>query len=94
MARTQTKLTAGRSGKHPRRRLLGLLLLILLVVILRHDYWQWNTPGYLLLGFLPVGLWWQAMVSIAAAVMMGILVRVAWPQNLQDSSPNSARPPH
>lgn len=94
MTHSDLGATAGRAGRHRRGQIVGLLVLILLVVILRHDYWQWNTPGYLLLGFLPVGLWWQAMVSIAAAVMMGILVRVAWPQNLQDSSPDSARPPH
>ena len=30
-----------------------LTLLFLLVLFLRHDYWNWDTPGYLLFGFLP-----------------------------------------
>ena len=37
------------------------------VLVLRHDYWNWDTPGYLLFGFLPVGLWWQALVSVLAS---------------------------
>jgi hypothetical protein len=73
-----------RSGKLSRMVVLGLVLLFVLVVILRNDIWNWNTPYPLLFGFLPVGLWWQGMVSILAAVMMWLMVRLAWPHELED----------
>ena len=60
-----------------------LLLFVLTVLFLRNDYWNWNTPGYLLFGFLPVGLWWQGLISILAAAMMWLMVRFAWPAHLE-----------
>ena len=71
-----------------RRRTTGTLVLLTLaaltVLILRHDYWNWDTPYPLLLGFLPVGLWWQALVSLLACALMWLMVRFAWPQELED----------
>lgn len=60
-----------------------LLAVVLFVLALRHDFWNWDTPGYLLFGFLPVGLWWQGMVSICATLMMWLMVRFAWPGELE-----------
>jgi len=64
-----------------------LTLIFLLVLFLRHDYWNWDTPGYLLFGFLPVGLWWQALVTILASIMMWLMVNLAWPSHLEESHP-------
>ena len=61
-----------------------LAVLALIVIVLRHDYWNWDTPYPLLFGFLPVGLWWQGLVSVLACVMMWLMVRFAWPQELED----------
>lgn len=63
-----------------------LTLAALLVIVLRHDYWNWDTPYPLLFGFLPVGLWWQGLVSLLAAGMMALMVRLAWPQELEDEA--------
>ena len=54
--------------------------------MLRHDYWNWDTPYPLLLGFLPVGLWWQALVSLLACALMWLMVTFAWPQELEDAA--------
>ena len=79
-----------RRSSPPRRRSGAILFLLSLaavaVWILRHDYWFWDTPYPLLFGFLPVGLWWQGLVSILAAVLMALLVRFAWPQELEDEA--------
>ena len=73
-----------------RRRSTGTLVLLtlaaLIVLVLRHDYWNWNTPHPLLFGFLPVGLWWQALVSLLACALMWLMVRFAWPQELEDAA--------
>jgi len=63
-----------------------LTVVAVIVIILRHDYWNWNTPHPLLFGFLPAGLWWQAMVSILACAMMWMMVRFAWPGELEDEA--------
>ena len=74
-----------------------LLLAVLLVLFLRNDFWNWNTPGYLLFGFLPVGLWWQGLVSILASILMWLMVRLAWPAHLEqaehESTANPGSPP-
>lgn len=69
-----------------RGTIVALMLAVLAVLVLRHDYWNWNTPGYLLFGFLPVGLWWQAGVSVLASVMMALMVRYAWPGKLEEEA--------
>ena len=63
-----------------------LTLIFLLVLFLRHDYWNWNTPGYLLFGVLPIGLWWQALVTLLASIMMWLMVTLAWPSHLEESA--------
>jgi hypothetical protein len=66
---------------------IALLTIVAIVVfVLRHDYWNWDTPYPLLFGFLPVGLWWQGLVSLLACVMMWLMVRFAWPQELEDEA--------
>ena len=75
------------------RRVISILLTVtfLLVLFLRHDYWNWDTPGYLLFGFLPVGLWWQALVTILASIMMWLMVTLAWPAHLENpAAPSSS----
>ncbi len=39
-----------------------------LLLILHHDWWLWND-GRLVLGFIPVGLAYHAVFSMAAAVL-------------------------
>ena len=77
-----------RPSSPPRPRSGAVLFLLTLaaaaVWVLRHDYWNWDTPYPLLFGFLPVGLWWQGLVSVLAAVLMALMVRFAWPQELED----------
>ena len=63
-----------------------LTFIFLLVLFLRHDYWNWDTPGYLLFGFLPVGLWWQGLVTILASIMMWLMVTLAWPSHLEEQT--------
>ena len=86
----------GSSPPHRRRTPATLLLLTLaglIILVLRHDYWNWDTPYPLLFGFLPVGLWWQGLVSLLAAGLMALMVRLAWPQELEDEALAAAPPP-
>lgn len=59
----------------------GLAALVLVVLALHQDSWNW-TDKSLVFGFLPKGLAYHGLYSILAATTMAILVRFAWPRNL------------
>ncbi len=61
----------------------GLTLLILAIYILHQDFWNWKKAEPLVFGFLPIGLAYHAGYSILAAILMAILVKVAWPKHLE-----------
>ena len=60
-----------------------LSLLVLAVFLLHQDYWNWKKTEPLVFGFLPVGLAYHAGYAILAVVMMALLVKFAWPAELE-----------
>ncbi len=67
-----------------------IFLLIFAVYVLHQDFWFWRTAQPLLWGVLPAGLWYHAAYTVAAALLMWLLARVAWPAHLEDE----ANPPN
>ena len=65
-----------RSGK---TLAVGMFLFLLLA---HHDFWNWDDPS-LVLGFLPVGLFHHALISLGSSVAALIAMRVAWPGHLE-----------
>ena len=65
------------------RRVL-LVFTVLALYILHQDIWLWRTARPLVFGFLPVGLFYHACFSVAAALVMWLLVKYAWPSHLED----------
>ena len=51
--------------------------------LLHQDFWFWDAARPLVFGFLPVGLFYHAAYSLAAAALMWALVRFAWPAQLE-----------
>ena len=72
-------------------RSLLLTLLVAVVYALHQDIWFWRTARPLVFGFLPVGLAYQAAFSVAAAGVLWLLVRFAWPQHLEDAAEEDDR---
>jgi len=62
-----------------------ILLIIAVVVLyfLHQDFWFWRTARPLIFGFIPIGLFYQGVYSIAAALLMWLLVKYAWPAHLE-----------
>lgn len=60
-----------------------LFVLIALVYVAHQDFWNWTKSDPLVFGFLPIGLAYHAGYSIAAAVLMAVLVKFAWPSHLE-----------
>lgn len=65
-------------------------LLVFGVFLLHQDFWNWRKTE-LVFGFLPVGLAYHAAYSILAAVMMAILVKFAWPKELDQMESGSEK---
>jgi len=55
---------------------------VALLAVLHWDFWLWDDAT-LLFGFLPIGLAYQGLFSIAACLVWVAAVRFAWPEPLE-----------
>jgi hypothetical protein len=63
---------------------LWLVLAVGLVYGLHQDFWFWSSARPLVFGFLPIGLFYHACHAVAAALLLWLLVRQAWPAHLEE----------
>ncbi len=59
--------------------------LVLLLLVIHQDYWNWNDD-HLVLGFLPITLFYHACISVAASVVWFLAVKFAWPSGLEEET--------
>ena len=57
-----------------------------LVYVLHQDFWFWRTARPLVFGFLPIGLFYHAVYTVAISGFMWYLVRHHWPAHLEDAN--------
>lgn len=55
-----------------------IALLVIVLLVLHQDYWFW-TSDYLVFGWAPIGLFYHACLSVAAALVWLLATRIAWP---------------
>jgi hypothetical protein len=60
-----------------------LVAAVLALYLLHQDFWFWRTAHPLVFGFMPIGLFYQAVFSVAASLLMWLLVKYAWPSHLE-----------
>lgn len=61
----------------------GIFVVVFIVLaILHQDFWNWDSAE-LVFGFMPVGLAYHALYSMVAAAFWGIVMKVAWPHDLE-----------
>ncbi len=60
-----------------------LALAVAALYVLHQDVWFWDTARPLVFGFLPIGLFYHAAYSVAVAGLMVLLIRFAWPAELE-----------
>lgn len=60
-----------------------LTLIVVLYWAAHQDTWNWKTAEPFVLGFLPVGLWYHALYTLGISVLMALLVKLAWPTELE-----------
>lgn len=61
--------------------------LVLLLVILHQDNWNWDNDT-LMFGFMPVGLFYHACISVAATVIWFLATIFIWPAELHEDDGN------
>jgi len=76
-----------------RRNRIIMWVLFAALLILHHDWWFW-TDTRLVLGFLPIGLAYQMLISVAAAVLWGWASYFAWPAELDADDDTAGFPTH
>ena len=59
-----------------------LVIAVAALYILHQDIWFWRS-SQLVFGFIPIGLFYQGMFSVAASLLMWLLVTFAWPAHLE-----------
>jgi len=57
-------------------------IIFALLFVLHQDFWLWNDRT-LVMGFMPIGLAYHALFSIAAASLWLAAVKFAWPTDLE-----------
>ena len=63
--------------------ILPLVIAVIVVYVLHQDFWNWRTAHPIVFGFVPIGLFYQGCFSVAAALLMWLLVKFAWPAHLE-----------
>ena len=59
-----------------------LVVAVVVLYLLHQDFWFWRSSR-LVFGFIPIGLFYHACFSVAAALLMWLLVTFAWPSHLE-----------
>jgi len=59
-----------------------LVIAVIALYVLHQDFWYWRSAR-LVFGFVPIGLFYQGCFSVAAALLMWLLVKFAWPHHLE-----------
>ena len=64
---------------------LKLWVLVLLLVVLHQDNWFWDDPT-LVFGFIPIGLFYHACLSVAASLVWFWATIYCWPEEVEIGS--------
>ena len=61
-----------------------LVFAILALYLLHQDFWFWRASAPVVLGFLPVGLFYHVCYTLVISALMWALVKYAWPSRLDE----------
>ena len=56
--------------------------IVIALFVLHQDFWWWDNKT-LLLGFMPIGLFYHAAFSIAAGLVWALAIKLAWPAEIE-----------
>jgi len=56
----------------------AVIYLIVILAVLHQDFWWWDDAT-VLVGVVPIGLAWHALISVAAGAVWYLATRFCWP---------------
>lgn len=72
------------------------VLLVVLLYLLHQDFWFWGEARPLVVGFLPIGLFYHAAFTAGCSIVLWLLVKHSWPAHLEgaglDHPGNASQP--
>ena len=66
----------------------AIWVLVLILAIIHQDFWNWNNDT-LVFGFIPIGLFYHACLSLACGVVWFLACQFAWPKDVDDFVPDN-----
>ena len=60
-----------------------LVVTVITLYTLHQDFWFWRSAKPLIFGFIPIGLFYHGCFTVAASLVMWVLVKQAWPSHLE-----------
>ena len=70
------------SGRDSRKKVFVWGLIFILGVV-HYDFWYWSDTS-VVFGFMPVGLFYHALISLLVGVCWALVVRYAWPDWIEE----------
>ena len=64
---------------------------IAVLAVLHYDFWYWADTT-LVFGFMPIGLFYQAMISLLAGLGWFMVVKFAWPTAMEEWADETTEP--
>lgn len=65
-----------------------IAILVLVLLVLHQDNWNWYSRT-LVFGFMPIGLFWHACISVGATLTWFLATKIAWPVESPDQAARS-----
>lgn len=56
---------------------------VVVLYMLHQDFWFWREARPLVFGFVPIGLFYHAVFTLASSFALWLLVTFAWPSHLE-----------
>lgn len=69
-----------------------VIALVVLLIVLHQDFWWWDSVDPLVFGFMPIGLAWHVLISIAASFVWYLASRYCWPAGVDVADHEAAAP--
>ena len=57
--------------------------LVVFLGVVHYDFWFWSDRS-LVFGFMPIGLFYQALISAFAGIAWALVVKYGWPSWIED----------
>lgn len=66
--------------------------IVVILFVVHQDFWWWDDKT-LVFNFLPIGLFYHALFSVAAGLTWALANKFAWPDHIEEWASEEQAPP-